>query len=223
MNYYRSASIIGVIVLTAIVFMAEQAREETFGDEWGVTPTKVLAAIGHVRTASVSLDDIKQFATLVTHTFLHGGIEHILYNMVFLWVFGVLGCELIGQWRTLAAYFICGIGGGLAQVLMNCELSVPAIGASGAVCGLEGLYLGMALRWDLPNASVWPLAYPVSPMQLVAFAAIGFIGDLLLFGSQGDNTAHGAHIGGLLTGVAVAAVLTTVYPTLSAFRRARHG
>jgi len=221
MNYHRSASMIVVIMVTASVFVAEQTHEDSFGEKWGVTPTKVLIAFGHVRDAAPSADDLKQFVTLVTYMFLHADIEHILYNMVFLWVFGVLACELIGQWRTLAIYLICGIGAGVAQVVMNRQLSAPTIGASGAVCGLEGLYLGMALRWELPNANVWPLAYPVAPMQLVLFGVFGFIGDLYLFHGNADHIAHGAHIGGLMTGVAIAAVLTSVYPTLSAHRIAR--
>jgi membrane associated rhomboid family serine protease len=98
---------------------------------------------------------------------------------------------------------------------------VPTIGASGAICGFEGVYLGLALRWRLPWAEVWPLAHPVPPMQLGVFALVGFIGDMALLSDHSAHIAYGAHVGGFLSGLAIAAVLTTIYPTRVAFDRAR--
>lgn len=222
MNYYRYLSIIGIIVVATVIYGAEQSRQQSFSDEWGMKATDVRAAFGHLREGLPSRADLRSFATLVTYQFLHGGIEHLLYNMVFLWIFGVLDSDIVGQWRTLAVFIVSGISGGILQAILVPD-AMPAVGASGSICGLQGLYVGIALRWDLPYANVWPIAYPVPPTQLVALAAIGFGGDLWLMTQRDHHIAFGGHLGGLFAGVLIAAILTTIYPTRGAFERARRG
>jgi len=66
---------------------------------------------------------------------------------------------------------------------------------------------------------VWPLAHPIPPLQLGAVALIGFIGDIYLLSKQVGDIAYGAHIGGLIAGLLIAATLTTLYPSLHAYER----
>ena len=216
----RHLSIWGIIAVAVIVFAAEQVRETTFAESGGTIPTQVRAAASVLVEGHFSLAEAKTFTTLVTSIFLHADVEHILFNMVFLWTFGILASELLGQWRALAVFLICGICGAIVHTCLNPDSSVPMIGASGAISGLEGLYLGLALRWQLPWPEVWPLAHPVPPLQLGAFAIVGFVGDMLLMANHDQHIAYGAHLGGFLSGVAIAAVITTVYPTLHAYERA---
>src|ERR1035438_7928931 len=76
---------------------------------------------------------------LFTYLFLHGGITHLLFNMLALWMFGT---PLERDWGTrqfLKYYFICGVGAGLCDVLMNAAVGnwhTSTIGASGAIYGL---------------------------------------------------------------------------------------
>jgi len=140
--------------------------------------------------------------------------------MVFLWTFGYLTSQILGQRSALAVFFLTGVCGNIVQIWLNASSPAPIIGASGAVCGFEGVYLGLALRWQLPWPDVWPLAHPVPPLQLGAFAVLGFVGDMLLMANHDEHIAYGAHLGGFLSGVAIAAVITTVYPTLVAYERA---
>jgi len=221
MDYSRYLSIIGVIATCAIAFAAEISLETSFGEEWGATPTHLRAAYDQLRAGEFSIASGQILLTLVTHMFLHGDAEHILYNMVFLWTFGILGCQLLGQWRTLAVFLLCGVAGAITHALLEIDSPLPMVGASGAISGLMGLYVGLALRWQLPYAEVWPLAYPVPPIQLVAFAIIGFIGDMLLLMRRDQQIAYGAHLGGLFAGIFVAAVVTTIYPTLGTYERGR--
>jgi len=216
----RHLSIWGIIAVAVIVFAAEQVRETTFAESGGTIPTQVRAAASALVEGHFSLAEAKTFTTLATSMFLHADVEHILFNMVFLWTFGILVSELLGQWRALAVFLICGICGAIVHTCLNPDSSVPMIGASGAISGLEGLYLGLALRWQMPDAEVWPLAHPVPPLQLGAFAIVGFVGDMLLMANHDQHIAYGAHLGGFLSGVAIAAVITTVYPTLHAYERA---
>jgi rhomboid family protein len=216
----RHLTIWGLIAVAVIVFAGEQVRETSFAPNWGAIPTQVQAAAADMVAGHWSLADGKAFLTLVTSMFLHGDVRHILFNMVFLWTFGVLTSDVLGKWRALAVFFVCGICGAIVHVWLNPDSSAPMIGASGAISGFEGCYLGLALRWQLPWAEVWPLAHPVPPQQLAIFAVIGFAGDLLLFAHHDQHIAYGAHLGGFLSGVAIAAVVTTIYPTLQAYERA---
>lgn len=217
----RHLTIWGILVVAAAIFVAERARETDFADAGGLVPVKLRAAAAAAMNGELPLDNLKTFGTLVTSIFIHGDVEHILWNSVFLWVFGILTSELLGQWRVLAAFLITGICGGILHTALESNSAAPMIGASGAVSGLEGIYLGLALRWQLPWAEVWPLAQPVSPMYLALFALFGFAGDLMLMSNHEAHIAYGAHLGGLLSGVLIAAIITTIYPTLYAYERSR--
>lgn len=130
---------------------------------------------------------------LVTYMFLHdpSGIMHILFNMIFLWMFGV---ELEHEWGTrqfLKYYFITGIGAGLFNILLS-----PAVtlGASGAI---YGVMLAYALRY--PNRLIY--IYFLFPVKIKYF--MGFL--ILVqffstFGAYSDGVAHAAHLGGVIVG-----------------------
>ena len=89
-----------------------------------------------------------EYYRLLTSTFLHFGINHLLNNMVML---GALGFNLepvIGRVRLLLIYFLSGIGGNICSLLLNVSLgeSVVSAGASGAVFGLMGALLCVEIR-----------------------------------------------------------------------------
>ncbi|HEX9596643.1 MAG TPA: rhomboid family intramembrane serine protease [Anaerolineales bacterium] len=221
MNPYRHLTILAIIAAATFVFAVEQSRETSFAENYGAVPKLIEGAWTDIVRGQVSLGAIGQLSRLVTSLFVHGDIEHLLWNMVFLWAFGYLTSQILGQWWALAAFFVTGIIGTAFQAWLDAGSEVQIIGASGAVCGFEGIYLGLALRWQLPDADVWPLARPIPPLQLGLFAVVGFLGDMFFLANRGEGIAYGAHAGGFLSGLAIAAVLTTVYPTLGAFER--HG
>ena len=130
---------------------------------------------------------------LVTYMFLHdpNGILHILFNMLFLWMFGI---ELENEWGTrefLKYYFVTGIGAGILNILFT---SSPTIGASGAI---YGVMLAYALRY--PDRYVY--LYFLFPIKMKYF--IGFLFLVAFFstlGSYGGGIAHAAHLGGIVIG-----------------------
>jgi len=215
----RHLSILAIILLNAAVFAWEQSRETDFAFDYGATPASISDAARALVDGNLNSEVAQKLSTLLTAMFLHGDVAHILYNMVFLWAFGYLTSEHLGQWWALAAFVFCGVCGNIAQVCLNLESPFPIIGASGAVCGFEGIYLGLALRWALPWPDVWPLAHPVPPRQLAAFAVVGFVIDMVLLTNHDQQIAYGAHVGGFLSGLAIAAIVTTVFPTLAAYWR----
>lgn len=220
LNPYRHLTIFGLIALSAIVFAAEQLQQTSWAKDYGAVPTLIVPAFRELIGGHLSLSAARNLSRLVTAIFLHADAQHIGYNMVFLWTFGYLTSQVLGQWRTLLIFLICGIGGNILQVCFNSDSPVPIIGASGAISGLEGIYLGLAVQWRLPYAEVWPLAHPVPPMQVAAFALLGFVGDMVLLARHDQQIAYGAHLGGLLSGVIIAAMITTIYPTIEAYNRA---
>ena len=148
-------------------------------------------------------DDIPQVSaitSLVTSQFLHGGWAHLLFNMLFLWVFGDNIEDTVGHGRFLLFYLACGVAGGLVHGLVNADSTVPTIGASGAISGILGAYMVTH-----PKARILVLAFTFIPIRLPALLVIGtwFAQDLLFAAGGVENgVAFWAHIGGFVAGAA---------------------
>ena len=133
-----------------------------------------------------------------TYMFLHGGIFHILFNMLALWMFGT---ELERIWGTryfLKFYFVTGIGAGALTVLFS-QLPFARglqhaniIGASGAIYGLL-----LAYAMYFPERPILLIVFPV-PAKI----AVTILGAIALFSSLSDagGVANATHLGGLLVG-----------------------
>lgn len=130
----------------------------------------------------------------VTYLFLHGGLFHLLFNMLGLWMFGA---ELERNWGTRAFlnyYFVTGIGAGLCSWLLALNSPIPTIGASGAIFGVL-LAFGMLFP-DRPILLYFIL--PVPARYVVILYA--FIEIVAVAGGRQDGVARFAHLGGLLVG-----------------------
>lgn len=78
---------------------------------------------------------------LLTYMFLHGSILHLLFNMIFLFVFGDNVEDAMGHFRFILFYLTCGVAGAIVYSAVTEFTEVPLIGASGAVSGVIGAYL----------------------------------------------------------------------------------
>jgi membrane associated rhomboid family serine protease len=129
--------------------------------------------------------------TILTYMFVHGGFNHLFFNMLFLFFFGMELERRVGPGEFLQIYILSGIFAALAQMAVS---SVPMVGASGALYGVLGCLAIIAPEIRL-------LLFFMIPMSIrwavVLFALI----DLLFMGSA-DNIAHMAHIAGLVVGLA---------------------
>ncbi len=135
---------------------------------------------------------------IVTAMFLHGGVFHILFNMLPLTIFGFgPGLErFTGARRFCYVYFASGIGGNLLFLAANVKGVVPVIGASGAVCGvLAAFAMAYPERWVF-------LIIPPMPVKVKWLVLVYFCLELLLEVMRGGNSgiAHGAHVGGFIFG-----------------------
>jgi membrane associated rhomboid family serine protease len=160
---------------------------------------------------------------LVTYMFLHGGFDHIFFNMFALWMFGSILENYWGAKRFLFFYMACGIGSGLLHLFVlyqemtpivetfrslpidqqqdylyssNYAVNEATLGASGAVFGCLA-----AFGYLFPNSLIYLYFFvPIKAKWMVLIYA-GFELFLAVRNSAGDNVAHWAHIGGAIVGI----------------------
>lgn len=146
----------------------------------------------------VNITQGKDWYTLLTSLFIHGGWMHLLGNMVFLWVFADNIEATIGNVSFLFFYLLGGVAASALQIYMAPHSQIPGIGASGAVAAALGAYLVM-----YPNSRIRTLVIFFF-IRIPAFLFLGIwivqqfvsgIGTLHTLGLQG-GVAWWAHIGG---------------------------
>jgi membrane associated rhomboid family serine protease len=126
----------------------------------------------------------------MTYMFLHGGVIHILFNMLMLYMFGNELERLWGAKAFVQYYFITGIGAGICCWIFG----LNTIGASGAIYGIL-----LAYGLTYPNRIVYfSFLFPIKVKWMVVI--MGAVEFLASIGGSGDGIAHIAHMGGLLVG-----------------------
>jgi Tfp pilus assembly protein PilF len=150
-----------------------------------------------------------QWWRLLTCVFIHGGLLHIAINMWCLWSLGRVAESLYGHWTLAAVYLITGLAASLGSVIWNPV--ILSVGASGAIFGIAGaliasFYLG---EFSLPRAAV----------SGVLRSVLIFAGYSLVFGRMSRGTDNAAHIGGLLMGLLLGALIAKVAPGHDDFLR----
>jgi len=137
--------------------------------------------------------------SLFTSMFLHGDLFHLIFNMLFLWVFGDNIEDRLGKIRFLLFYLTCGVGAALAHIVFNPDSLVPMIGASGAISGVMGAYVLLFPRNRV--VAILPIFFFIQLVELPAYVYLGiwFLIQLLSVGS-GSGVAFLAHIGGFALG-----------------------
>lgn len=152
-----------------------------------------------------------QWYRLLTATFVHVGLIHLLTNMWCLWNLGILGEPLIGPYGMVAVYMLTGIAGNLLSMASNMVFALRThdpnyllqvgAGASGAVFGIAGILIILLSNRKLP--------FPWAELQRLRSSVVKFAGINLViglgtmfvnFGIRIDNMAH---IGGFLSGLAL--------------------
>lgn len=145
------------------------------------------------------------WASLLTSMFVHGGWEHILGNMLFLWVFGNNIEDAMGHVRFALFYLLCGVAAALTHILLSPSSDTPMVGASGAISGIMGAYIVL-----YPSARVRTWIPPVFLVSLRAWLLLGYwfllqLGaGLVSFGAEAADAggvAVWAHVGGFAAGL----------------------
>lgn len=133
---------------------------------------------------------------ILVSNYLHGGLIHIALNMWCLWNLGILAERIFDAWTYLLTYTVCGLAGSLLSLWWH--PNVVGVGASGAIFGLAGALIAALYLGHLPIPKA---AMRGTLRSLVTFAAYN-----LFFGAL-PGIDNSAHIGGLLAGLALGAVM----------------
>ena len=209
----------GLIAINVLVFFYQiklqnqavvTARGEVLGTamdyflrDWAVVPGQLTASIvgapiPHLRGV---LSEPPEFLTLITSQFLHGGLTHLIGNMLFLWIFGNNVEDKLGRVKFLIFYLTVGVLSGLTQWIFSAQSMIPGLGASGAIAGVMGAYI---LRFPKVSVNTFIPPFFIIPIPAFAYLGIWFVQQALSsiaqpMGGKG-GVAYWAHSGGFVFG-----------------------
>ncbi len=213
---------VGLIIACVLVFIYELSLNATateyFFYQYGFIPAAVAQGI---RSVKDKLSDgsiitipliLPAWLTIFTSIFLHGGWLHVAGNMLYLWVFGDNVEDRFGHLWYLIFYLATGVIASLTQIFAAPSSTVPNIGASGAIAGALGAYFVLfpySRVRTLVVIFIFPLFLRIPSVILLGFwfflqfiSGVGSIGP----SAQAEGIAYWAHVGGFVSGVAVALI-----------------
>jgi membrane associated rhomboid family serine protease len=185
------AIVIACVIVQAVLLLAGPAVDTAMALSGGLIPARLsgAASLDHALPAPL---------TLVSSIFLHAGIGHLGFNMLFLFLIGRFTEAILGRWRFLLLFFASGIAGGLAQVALDPASPIPVVGASGAISGVFAAHAMIFGRTG--GKGELARALQLGLMWVGLQVATRFV-----FGAGGGpDIAIGAHIGGFVAGLLLA-------------------
>jgi len=150
----------------------------------------------------------------ITSMFLHGGLDHLFGNMLFLWVFGRRVEDACGPWRYLFFYLLAGTTSDLMTALALPNMDIPGIGASGAIFGVVGAYFVLfpsghiRTLWFISFIPAWPKIRAFWFVLYYLLIQIPPAIDSYLNGVQ-YGTGYWAHLGGFFACIFIPLFLRT--------------
>jgi membrane associated rhomboid family serine protease len=186
---------VSLVAVNVLAFLWEMGSDEAAIIRWAVVPAELQRGHGWI--------------TPFTAMFLHGGLMHIVSNMVFLAVFAPVIEEAMGRGRFLAFYLLGGLVATAAQVGMNPASTVPQLGASGAIAAVMGAFL-VTYPGDRIKV-LWFLGIFTHVSRVPAFLLIGVWLATQMLNQVGavveadaGGVAYAAHVGGAFFGILTA-------------------
>jgi membrane associated rhomboid family serine protease len=150
---------------------------------------------------ALSLDGLKRGFVwqFLTFQFMHGGLGHLLLNSLVLYFFGRPMESMLGRKTFVSLYLVSGFLGGLVQILLSLfseRFAGATVGASAGLCGLVAAFALLN-----PHATIY--LFFILPVRAIYFLPLMLGLTILFIVMPGDDSvAHGAHLGGILAGIA---------------------
>jgi membrane associated rhomboid family serine protease len=208
--------------ILVFIFLQDWGNNIHFTYAYSTVPAEILSGHDVVTGSKILVDpitgerfplpglgrtDIPVYLTLISSMFMHGGLAHLLGNMLYLWIFGDNLEDAMGHTRYFFFYLLCGVLAGLAHVFttafMAQSLIIPSLGASGAIAGVLGGYIVL-----FPGKRIHIWLFFFFTISVPAFIAVGlwFVfqvinGMGMLGGEEAGTVAYAAHIGGFIAGL----------------------
>jgi membrane associated rhomboid family serine protease len=219
---------VGLIVANVIVWFWELGGTSVDVDvfRYGYYPCKIDGpCVFPADVSSIHPADISWPVSVFSSMFMHASWEHIIGNMLFLWIFGNNVEDALGRVRFLVWYLAAGIAATALQTFVTLsfgsvsDASIPNIGASGAISGVLGAYILL-----LPTAKVLTLVgwFPIEVPALF-FLGLWFLFQLWLGGysvlnpEEGGGVAFFAHVGGFVFGLVTVRLIAQRQPLRPAY------
>lgn len=180
-----------LVVINVVLFLLQVSIPEEVWIDFAARSDRILAG-----------EDLE---ALLTSMFLHGGWLHLLGNMYMLYILGDNVEDVLGRWRYLVFYLVCGLVAVVAFVALNPGSSIPMLGASGAIAGV------MAAYFILFRQSKLTFMFLIFQRKMPVWIWLGFwfllnvIMSITSFGmmEESGGVAWVAHVGGFLAGLAI--------------------
>ncbi len=203
---YATYTIILVNIFCWLIFQGA-GYGQIFNDaicKFGLIPLKISKSVAYQSSLCLEMNN-SFFLNIFTSMYMHGGWMHIIFNMLFLWVFGGNVEDTMGPFRFFIFYNIVGICASLSHVYSDIASIIPMIGASGAIGGVMGAYLIL-----FPKVRVHiivPLFIIFWTFRVPAYFMLGywillqlFEGFMQINANSSGGIAFWAHIGGFFAG-----------------------
>lgn len=177
-----------LILLNVLVYIFTAGHLRFYAFKYGLIPSRVT------------------LLSLFSYQFLHGGLFHLIGNMLYLWIFGNNVEDVLGHFKFIIFYFICGLSAAIVHIIFHPLSTLPLIGASGAISGVLGAYLVL-----FPFAPVVVLTpfifYPIIGVPAFVFLIVWILMQIVNL-PLGGPVAWDAHIAGFFTGVVLIKLMT---------------
>lgn len=220
--------------ILVFVFLQDWGRDLLFTYGYSTVPAEILTGQDITSYSRIVVDkltgqyveipglaptNINVYLTLITAMFMHGGLAHILGNMLFLYIFGDNLEDAMGHSRYFFFYLLCGVIAALSHVVATYFLGqspfIPSLGASGAISGVMGGYI---ILFPTRRVHIWLFFF--FTIAVPAFIAVGlwFVFQLIngMGALGGDEAAGGiayaAHIGGFVGGLILVKIFVRKKP-----------
>jgi membrane associated rhomboid family serine protease len=186
---------INIVVFLAVAGMSDDAYQ-AFVDRWGLTPALFLHPVG-----------LAPLVTPLTATFLHANWLHLVGNMLLFWIVGDDVEEALGRRRFAIFYVACCLLSSFTYVAVEPHSTLPEIGASGAVAALLAAYVMFRPCKKIATLLFWFVVRIDAYWVIGAWVLFQLIDIALTVDDDGDGVAYAAHIGGLIAGSVLFALM----------------
>lgn len=201
-----------IIGINAYVWYLQLTLGDQFTNGYSVVPKELLSGIDLIGTEKIGVGVHKfnlqlyqgpspVYLTILYAMFMHGSWMHIIGNMLYLYIFGDQIEDLLGKFKFIFFYIMCGVLASLAHSFGDPDSVIPSLGASGAIAGVLGAYL---------------LSKPKNLVKVIVMRQITHLPAYVVLGSwfllqvlsqtstqqaEGGGVAYLAHIGGFIAGL----------------------
>ena len=181
-----------LVILNVAVFLLELMGGDVFIMMWSCIPARFMQ------------DSAGNMITIFTSMFMHAGWFHLIGNMLYLIIFGDNVEDRFGHVKFLLFYVLCGFIAMLAQLIAAPYVTIPNLGASGAIAGVLGAYLVLFPRRRVRVLLGWWIVHLPALIVIggwILIQVLSSLGSLAGSASAAGGVAYMAHIGGFLSGL----------------------